>query len=364
MNLGVALKELGRYAEAQSAFRRALAITDFAEVHHNLGSSFLAALQPDSAAVYFRAALNRDPDKRVAYEGLAKSLRFEGRHRHEALEVLSLALAKWPRDRELLLLKGDVQAEIGNEEYAAQAYRTANLDEVAVRLRLGGGARKRGDWVAARQHYEAAAHHAGSDPRIFNVLGEVHLFEGSIQQALASFRRAARLDPKFVSAYVNIGLVNLKHGGRTREAIAALERAVELSPQSGKAWGLLGWAYDEQGDGEAAIPAYIRAIELAPENAEQYHRLAMIYQIQGLWGEAERLYKAALARNGGLVQTQFNLGFVFLEQERFEEAVAQNEKVLALRPDYVDAYLNLASAYPRSRRGCDLAASTKLGVRC
>ena len=345
MNLGVALKELGRYAEAQTAFRRALAIADFAEVHHNLGSSFLAALQPDSAAVHFRAALNRDPEKRVAYEGLAKSLRFEGRNRNEAVEVLSLALAKWPRDTELLLLKGDVQAEIGSEEHAAQAYRTANLDEVEVRLRLGSGARKRGAWVAARQHYEAASHHAGSDPRIFNVLGEVHLFEGNIQQALASFRRAARLDPKFVSAYVNIGLANLKHGGRTREAIAALERAVELSPQSGKTWGLLGWAYDTQGDGEAAIPAYTRGIELAPEHAEQYHRLAMIYQTRGVWGEAERLYKAALARNGGLVQTQFNLGFVYLEQGRFKEAVAQNEKVLTLRPDHVDAYLNLASAW-------------------
>ncbi len=345
INLGVIQKELGRHTEAQASFRQALEIADFAEIHHNLGSSFLAALQPDSAAVHFCAALTKDPGKRIAYEGLAKSLRFEGRHRQQALDVLSAALAKWPRDSQLLLLKGDVHAEMRSEEHAAQAYRTAHLDEVAVRLRLGSAARKRGDWAAARQHYETAAGQAGSDPRILGALGEVQLFEGKIQEALGSFRRAARLDPEFVSAYVNIGLANLKHGGRTREAIAALERATELSPRSGKVWGLLGWAYDQQGDAEAAITAYSRAVELAPENAEQYHRLGMVYQNQGVWSEAERLYEEALARDGTLAQTHFNLGFVYLEQGRFEEAVTQIKGVLELAPGNVDAYLNLASAY-------------------
>ena len=345
MNHGVALKELGRYAEAQVSFRRALAIADFPEVHHNLGSTFLAALQADSAAVHFRAALNRDPDKRIAYEGLAKSLRFEGRHRQQALEVLTAALMRWPRDTDLLLLKGDVQAEMGQEEHAAQAYRTANLDEVRVRLRLGVAARKRGDWDGARRHYEAAERHSGSDPRIANAIGEVQLYEGRTQEALASFRRAARLDSEFSAAYLNIGLANLKHDGRALEAAAALEKAAALSPQSGKVLGLLGWAYDQQGDAEAAISAYSRAIALAPENAQQYHRLGMVYQNQGIWSEAKRLYEAALSRDGALAQTHFNLGFVYLEQGRFELAVEENERVLELDPDNADAHVNMASAW-------------------
>lgn len=49
-------------------------------------------------------------------------------------------------------------------------------------------------------------------------------------------------------------------------------------------------------------------------------------------------------RDGTLAQTHFNLGFVYLEQERFEEAAAQITGVLELDPDNVDAYLNLASA--------------------
>ena len=159
---------------------------------------------------------------------------------------------------------------MGDDEYAAQAYRTAGLEEVTIRLRLGGTARKRGDWTSAKQHYEAARRHSPSDPRIVNALGEVQLFEGHIQQVLGSFRSAARLDPTYASAYVNIGLAHLKNSGRTREAVAALERAADLSP-TGKVWGLLGWAYDQQGDVEEAIRAYSRAIELAPDNAERYH---------------------------------------------------------------------------------------------
>jgi len=106
MNLGVALKELGRYSQAQVSFRNALGVADFAEVHHNLASSFLAALQPDSAAVHFREALIRDPEKQVTYEGLAKSLRFAGRHRQEALKVLTTALAKWPRGYRAVAAQG------------------------------------------------------------------------------------------------------------------------------------------------------------------------------------------------------------------------------------------------------------------
>ena len=345
VNLGVTLKELGRYGEAQDSFRRALQLADFAEVHHNLGSAFLAALQADSAAVHFRAAVARDPGKKIAYEGLAKSLRLGGLHRPEALDVLTTALARWPRDTGLLLFKGDMHAEMGNEDHAAQAYRTAGLDEVRLRLRLGAAARKRGDWDSARRHYETAEIHSGSDARIANALGEVELFEGRIPEALAAFRRAARLDIGLVAAYVNIGLAHLKHGDHTLEAAAALERAVSLAPESAKAWGLLGWAYDRQGDAEAAIRAYSRAIEQAPENAEQYHRLGMIYQSMGSWSEAERLYRAALARQEDLVQTHFNLGFVYLEQGRYERAVEQNQRVLELDPESSDAYVNLASAW-------------------
>ena len=345
VNLGVTLKELGRHREAQDSFRQALRLADYAAVHHNLGSAFLAALQPDSAAVHFRAAIARDADRKVSYEGLAKSLRLGGRHRQEALEVLRQASVRWPRDTGLLVLRGDVQAEMGDEDAAAQAYRTADLDEVSVRLRLGAAARKRGDWKGARRHYEAAEEHSGTDARVANALGEVLLFEGRTFEALASFRRAARLDSSLVGAYVNIGLTHLRHGGRTLEAVAALERAVALSSGSSQAWGLLGWAYDQKEDTAAAVLAYSRAIELAPGNAEQYHRLGMIYQRRGIWSEAERLYEQALVRKVDLTQTHFNLGFVYLEQGRYERAVEKNEKVLELDPASVDACVNLASAW-------------------
>ena len=342
-NLGNAYKQLGQYPEAIESFRRALEIVDNAAVYHNIGSAFLSAGLYDSAATYFRVAIEQDPDSRVSYNGLAKALIKDDRF-HQAIAALQQGLSRWQRETDLLLLLGDAQARLGDDDLAAATYRRADLDDLTTSLRLGHQAQKRKDWERARRHFEEALEQSDSDARIHVALGEVWVEVGDAQKGLKGFRRAAELDPEMAAAYVNIGKVYLDHAGLV-EAIAALERAVEIDVEHVEAWEYLAKAFGMSSKHQRAAEALYRAIALAPERSEPYHNLGMIQQQQGAWKEAERLYREALKRDPAQIQSFFNLGYVYLQQERYQEAVAACERAVELDRSNAGAYVNMARGW-------------------
>src|SRR5690606_6339555 len=71
-------------------------------------------------------------------------------------------------------------------------------------------------------------------------------------EALASFQRAANVDPGSWQAHYNLGLSYLE-SGRTAEATGPLETAVVRAPASGEARLALATAYDQGNQAEAAL---------------------------------------------------------------------------------------------------------------
>jgi tetratricopeptide (TPR) repeat protein len=62
-NLGIALKRVGRFAEAVSSYRRAIRIKpDYAEAHYNLGNALKHLGQLHDAEASFRRAVQLKPD--------------------------------------------------------------------------------------------------------------------------------------------------------------------------------------------------------------------------------------------------------------------------------------------------------------
>ena len=342
-NLGNAYNRLGRHAEALLSYRRAQQILERAEIHHNVGSLFLASGQQDSARHYFYKALAGGSRERVHYVGLVKSFRREDRVQ-SAIEVLHEALAEWPQDRDFLLMLGDAHAAAGHDEKALQSYRRAGVEDATTWLRLGDEARKRGDYTRARAQYLAGIKTAPDDARLHDGLGRALYHLDRPIEALERFRRAARLDSTLFSAFANIGLVYLKHG-RATEALAALERATRLDPELEIGWELLARAHALKGNDDKATAAYRRAIEIAPEKPQYYHNLGMIYQDRGDHRAAARLFRDALARDPVAHHAHNSLGYSLLEQRQFASAAQHFERALDLNPAQPGVYINLASAW-------------------
>ena len=180
-NLGNALMDQGKRAEAMAAFRAALKFQpDLAEAHNNLGRVLDAQGEPAEAMAAFRAALKLQPDLAEAHNNLGHVLTSQGKLA-EAVAEFRAALKLKPDHTEahynpLLPARPPPQSPPFN----------ASLEPCATRAR--------------------------SRPR-----------KASSE---AEFRAALRLQPDLAEAHNNLGLV-LHAQGRPAEAEAEFRAAPE-----------------------------------------------------------------------------------------------------------------------------------------
>ena len=128
---------------------------------------------------------------------------------------------------------------------------------------------------------------------------------------------------------------------QTDEAIARLERAVEIFPAFSQAHYNLGSAYRQKFDIENAVKAYKVAIaadgsdgEIAHLARERLHELEAIFMKDG-----ESL--SAHIQNRRI----YDRGFAALQERRFQDAIDLFEQVLAARKDHVQSHGNMGLAY-------------------
>jgi eukaryotic-like serine/threonine-protein kinase len=193
------------------------------------------------------------------------------------------------------------------------------------------------------------------------------------------FTRAAALNPEAHDAYLRGRFFfNRPSDENLEKAIAQFETAVRLSPDFSLAHSGLSDAYLWAGYNEGFITAAgarpkakaaaERAVELDDNSAEAHTSLAVFKLFYDYdWVGSEREFRRAFALNPNyaFAHDQFVLGLAF--QGRFDEAIAESAKAIALDPlspqILVDAAMplmfqrNAAAAKALARRAADLDPS-------
>uniref|UniRef100_A0A673C9R8 UDP-N-acetylglucosamine--peptide N-acetylglucosaminyltransferase 110 kDa subunit n=1 Tax=Sphaeramia orbicularis TaxID=375764 RepID=A0A673C9R8_9TELE len=175
-------------------------------------------------------------------------------------------------------------------------------------------------------------------------LGCVFNAQGEIWLAIHHFEKAVTLDPNFLDAYINLGNV-LKEARIFDRAVAGYLRALSLSPNHAVVHGNLACVYYEQGLIDLAIDTYRRAIELQPHFPDAYCNLANALKEKGNVSEAEECYNTALRLCPTHADSLNNLANIKREQGNIEEAVQLYRKALEINPAFADAHSNLASIH-------------------
>ncbi len=139
------------------------------------------------------------------------------------------------------------------------------------------------------------------DPLALEWLGLAQADRGERDAAIASLRKAARLDPVRVETQYNLGLQLAARGDRD-EAALCFERALAGRPNFVLAWIHLG----DVRIGDAAIKAYRRALEIDPTSPRAYVALARALRARGDEKEAMRylLHGAAFALKPEVVRAE------------------------------------------------------------
>ena len=114
----------------------------------------------------------------------------------------------------------------------------------------------------------------------------------SLEEARRAYQEALRLQPAFVEAHVNLGLLN-HNAGDLKEAETCYRRALQYGPDSALAHFNLAVVLEDQQDKSGALAAYAEALKRAPDFREAHCNLAQLYEQLGRRLDAIRHYAAA-----------------------------------------------------------------------
>ena len=135
------------------------------------------------------------------------------------------------------------------------------------------------------------------------------------------------------------------HQGRSDEAIALIERSLELQSDQADWYSNLGIVYKATQRFDKAIAAYERAIALDPAHANAFNNLGVLHRATGKPAAAEAAYRRALEIDPQFIDAYHNLGVLLASVNRTKEAVVCYCKVTTLSPRHPDTRRMLGLAY-------------------
>jgi len=386
----VAQYESGHYAEAIAPLEKLLhEVPESFEVHELLGLAYAAQSQDRKANEHLLKAVRIKPDSVAALSNLAAS--------YTRLGKSGLAIEQFARAAELAPTNFDTNHNLG-EAYIhggnvakaipflekAQRVNPASYDNgydlalaylVTERVAearssvqgllkqkdtaelhnlLGQIEEKDGQFVAAANEFEAAAHTEPSESNLFDWASEL-LLHRTLDPAVQVFERATALYPDSPRLMVGLGMAYYARGNYD-DAVKAFLRGADLNPADERCYKFLARAYDSSpSQAREVIERFRRFAELQPNNGQ-----ALYYYAMSLWKgrraqdpgldlkQIESLLKRAMAADPALAEAHLQFGNLNSDQGKFTEAIPEYQRALELNSDLADAHYRLGQAYVRT----------------
>jgi len=227
-------------------------------------------------------------------------------------------------------------------------------------------------------------------------------------------RFAARVDENLIVAEIH------KDRGEWDEAIAEINRLLNISPNDVDDYSLLGWLYYQKGFSQRAMDYWIKALEILPDYVSPYNQLlersnqsiayyqvevqnnnsvkahyylGVLHYYKGAYAQAMKEFNAVseiephhemaiyytgliqhkMAQFSKAIETfkqvirlspdstlsHFHLGVSYLAAEKNDDAILMFKKALVINPDSADTHHQLGLAYERIGRGVDAQRAYK-----
>jgi adenylate cyclase len=198
-------------------------------------------------------------------------------------------------------------------------------------------------------------------PIAHSILSLCYAQKQQYDQAIAEGERAIALDPNNADSYASQAEV-LNSAGRSEDALRRIEQAMRLNPRYPAFYLLeLGWAYRLEGRYAEAVSTLKEAVSRNPTHVGVNLNLAASYIQQ--WISQQSPDSQALAQALATAQQVVALsdssssghtllGYIYLWQKQYEQAIAELERAVAFDPNDAWGYAVLAETLSRiGRRG-------------
>jgi len=315
---GRAALEAGALEHAAAKFRRAIQLRpDSSEARRYLAQ----ALEMDSAITTSTASID-DSNQVTELEGFIRDSRFKEVEPRlvdyvkqrpksswgwyalgyslfaqqkigESIKALAKSLELDVRNAEAHKILGRNLMIIGRFDAAQVEFELGiryKPDSAELHYNLGKLFSIQDNWQPARKAFEAALRIDSSYIEALDALGFALEALGDDAGAIAKYEEAVALNEKrrgsFSSAHVNLSAY-YNRTGEPEKALEHARKALDLDPQSDRAWFQKGRADERRGSLEEAIAALNQAIVLNPRSSSYYYVLANVYRRLG-WTDESR----------------------------------------------------------------------------
>jgi protein O-GlcNAc transferase len=156
-------------------------------------------------------------------------------------------------------------------------------------------------------------------------------------------RRGLQLAPASATL-LQASAAALSAQGRHSDALGPLQQLLARHPDHVAAHFMLGSAFAETRQYEAAVASYDRALALNPQLAEAHLNKGTIHTANARYQDALAAYDSALAVRPGLADAWLARGYTLIQLARHDEALAAMDKALTLRADFTEAWVGRGNA--------------------
>jgi len=152
----------------------------------------------------------------------------------------------------------------------------------------------------------------------------------AMNRAHAAVEKAVELDPTLAEAHLALAMEQLYGEFDFDASKKSLETALDLNPSLSDAWYHLAWWHEMKGHDDEAIAAGEKTVELSPLSSFYAAWLAEQYRDAGDYGKAIELAESVIALSPKYPVAWYALGNVYLEQGRYEDAIAAHTEIAHL----------------------------------
>lgn len=243
--------------------------------------------------------------------------------------------------------------------------------------------------IAATERYVSLAR---NEPNTYDSLALAHQAAGSYKQARANYDRALEINPNFDVAVLHLGNLYFQTG-QYNQAIKSYQRYIGLGASDwdkALGWGRIAWFHWSQGQFSKAAAAAAKEVRLDNNSfsmsliialergdsriVERYKQRLFepsLYTERGLRPSSRRFHflcgQVAIKNNQpdeaiehfrellrhrpmiwDIDSFEDSLANAYFESNRFGEAIAEYQRILAINPNYPMAAFHLARSYEKS----------------
>lgn len=183
-----------------------------------------------------------------------------------------------------------------------------------------------------------------NDPGALNNLGVLYFKKGMYEEAIAQFKEALKLDPRFDLARENLQYL-FTETGMDDPDVSRWKKEAEGSPDNTEVMLRLGISYQNMGKFQEALGVLGEVVAKKPDHFLARLHLGSVLKAQGLYQQAleHYLYVSDDVAKSTVFHT--DLGEIYYNLGRTEEAISELRTAIKLDADYWRSHFLLSFAY-------------------